>query len=392
MAIRGVYTEAEQKMLDDANKNMDARVGWYKSPDPMVATEESMLNYAYIIDPKNPLWRDENYARNTRWSSPIAFPTFIERIGIDPTFMSTPPELGYRHMILIGEDYEFFKPIRVNDSFKVWRRRPQIQDVTSLDGKGPRKFAVLIEDFDIINQKDELVSTYKHYTQFTFLPEAPKPYSMPEYGYTMAELEYIDRIEEEEEIRGANIRYWENVSTGDTLKPIVNGPVTYSEGVAFNVAVSSGLGHGHYLPPLTKRASLKQDPADPIMVTKFVKDPATGLYYYLGFRHFEDRAAQADGEPRAFLYSALSRHWLCRLVTNWMGDDGFIRKFNYRHMRRNFLGETLIGRGKVINKRVEKDEHLVDLDVWIENMRGNTTEAAAVTVSLLSKEIPLKWK
>ena len=56
------------------------------------------------------------------------------------------------------------------------------------------------------------------------------------------------------------------------------------------------------------------------------------------------------------------------------------------------LGDAIIGRGKVTNKRVENGEHLVDLDVWLRNMRGNTTEAASATVSLFSKKVPYKWK
>jgi acyl dehydratase len=389
MAVRGVYTEAEQKILDGINQNMESLMGWYKSPEPMVATEESMKNYAYAVDPKNPLWRDENYARNTRWGSIIAVPEFVERIGVSPFLVMPSLEYGYRY-ILIGNDDEYFKPIRANDSFRVWRRRGVIKDVTSLDGKGPRTFAVTVEDFDIINQKDELVSNFKHLFQITFFPDPPKPYSMPDYGYTKEELAYIDRMEEDEEIRGANIRFWEDVNAGDDLKPVVMGPVTRSHMIALDIAQHSGRSGlqlfsmfnmaptGEVMPP--NRASLRD----------FEQDPATGLYYYLGMPHWDDRAAQTYGEPRAFLYSAQSRHLLARLITNWMGDDGFIRKYHYRHMSRNHLGETLIGHGKVVNKHIENGEYLVDLKVWVENMRGSSTESAVATVSLLSKESPNK--
>ena len=81
-----------------------------------------------------------------------------------------------------------------------------------------------------------------------------------------------------------------------------------------------------------------------------------------------------------------------RLVTNWMGDDGFLRKFDWRHMTQSAVGDTLIGRGKVTNKRVEDSEHLVDLRVWLEDIRGYVTEASIVTVSLCSKEAPYQWK
>ena len=306
MAVRGVYTKAEQKIVDEINRNMESLMGWYKAPEPMVATEESMKNYAYAVDPKNPLWRDESYARNTRWASIIAVPEYVERIGVSPFLVMPSLAHGFRY-ILIGNDDEYFKPIHANDSFRVWRRHGEIKDVTSLDGKGPRTFAITVEDFDIINQKDELVSSFKHYTQITFFPDPPKPYSMPEYGYTGEELEYIDRIEADEEIRGANIRFWEDVNVGDSIQPVAMGPVTRSHMIALDIAQHSGRSDlqvlsmfagptGKVLPP--NRASLRD----------FDKDPDTGLYYYLGMPHWDNRAAQrAYGEPRAFLYSAQSR-------------------------------------------------------------------------------------
>jgi hypothetical protein len=77
-----------------------------------------------------------------------------------------------------------------------------------------------------------------------------------------------------------------------------------------------------------------------------------------------------------------------------MGDDGLMRRFKFRHMNRTHIGDTVIGRGKVINKRVEDGEYLVDLALWLENIRGYVTEPGVATVSLYSKETahPYKWK
>ena len=44
MAVRGKYTKAQQKMVDDTNKAADKMVGWAKSPTRMVASEESIKN------------------------------------------------------------------------------------------------------------------------------------------------------------------------------------------------------------------------------------------------------------------------------------------------------------------------------------------------------------
>ena len=385
MAVRGVYTEAEEKMIAATIKKMDTVVGWASFPN-RVATEESMKSVASSVDPWNPLWDDENYAAGTRWGGIIAFPMFQGNFGTRQLGdLEASPECGFQHMIWIGEDWEFFKPIHVNDSFRVWCKHPQLKDVTPLDGKGPRTIALLESDTEHINQNDELVSTSKLYVQRSFLPEPPKPYSMPEYGYTKEELMFIARMVREEEIRGADIRYWEDVSVGEETEPVVLGPTSMSD----NAIASSAMARIDiaFRPRELFMNSIGEELGD-----EFLLDPVTGLYHFRGGpagRHWSDRAARAEGEPCAFLFGVLTRYLMARLTTNWAGDDGFLRKYNWRHIARNPVGDTVIGRGKVTDKRVENGEHFVDLKVWLENLRGNITEVATATVSLCSKEAPL---
>jgi acyl dehydratase len=94
-----------------------------------------------------------------------------------------------------------------------------------------------------------------------------------------------------------------------------------------------------------------------------------------------------NGEPHAFHFGAFARQVMVRLATNWMGDDGFLREYKWRHLKRTAIGDTLIGKGKVINKYIKNGEHLVDLEIYLENLRGNITEAALATISLFSKEV-----
>jgi hypothetical protein len=55
------------------------------------------------------------------------------------------------------------------------------------------------------------------------------------------------------------------------------------------------------------------------------------------------------------------------------------------------LGDTIFGRGKVKNKYISANgEYLVDLDVWVETIRGYVSDVATATVSLISKETPLR--
>jgi hypothetical protein len=390
MAVRGVYPKALEKMVADTNRRMDMAVGWSRPAAPPVATAAAMKTMAFGVDRWNPLWRDETYAAGTRWGGLIAFPMFQGSLRANMVDTSDTPECGFDYQLWLGQDWEFFRPIYPGDSFKIWNRRPQIKDATGEDGKGPHTFALMEADCDHINQRDELVSTMKTYTYRTFFPDGPPEpaNNMPKYGYTQEELEYIDGFVRAEEVRGANIRYWEDVKTGDETKPVVLGP-TYMGDNAANFGDP-----GMMMMALPLRELLHQGP-DGKMAGDFLKDPETGLFVVRGGgagRHWSDLAARAEGEPCAFLFAVLSVYTMLRLLTNWMGNDGFLRKYHWRHIARNPVGDCLIGHGRVTGKRAEHGEHLVDLEVWLENMRGNITEVANATVKLCSREAPYQWK
>ncbi len=52
--------------------------------------------------------------------------------------------------------------------------------------------------------------------------------------YTDDDYERIDAIYESEQPRGAEKRYWEDVNVGDPLPPMVKGPLTVTEIIAFH--------------------------------------------------------------------------------------------------------------------------------------------------------------
>jgi hypothetical protein len=73
------------------------------------------------------------------------------------------------------------------------------------------------------------------------------------------------------------------------------------------------------------------------------------------------------------------------LLTNWIGDHGFLKKMYVELRRFNVLGDTTWCRGRVTAKRVEEGEKLVDLKIWGENQRQEITTKGTATVRLPSK-------
>ncbi len=380
MAYDDVYQKAIDKMIADTNAKMDEAVGWTKPPAPQVATVEAMKRYAMTVDRWNPIYYDETYAAGTRWGGLVAYPMFSNSLrGNDVATVET-PECGLDYQLWIGQNWNFYQPIRPGDTFKVWNRRPQLMEKTKPGVKGPRVFAILEGDCDHINQHDELVSTRQQICYRTFYEGGtPPPDKMPHYQYTERELEYIDSCVRAEEIRGANIRYWEDVNIGDETKPTVLGPTNMSD---------NAVGGGMFMMPTTPRELLHEGA---MRFNDFVQDPATGLWESNGGpagRHWSDLEAQRQGEPCAFLFCVLSIYTILRGISNWMGDDGFLRKFNWRHVMRTPVGDCNITHGRVTNKRVENGDYLVDLKVWLRNMRGIITEVSNVTIQLVSKNEP----
>jgi hypothetical protein len=69
-----------------------------------------------------------------------------------------------------------------------------------------------------------------------------------------------------------------------------------------------------------------------------------------------------------------------------MGDTGFVTRL-YGELRRfNVVGDTTWIKAKVTRTYVEDGRHLVDLDVWAENQRGEVTAPGHATVQLPSRQ------
>ena len=77
--------------------------------------------------------------------------------------------------------------------------------------------------------------------------------------------------------------------------------------------------------------------------------------------------------------------WLAQIVTNWMSDHGFLRKY-YNELRRfNIEGDTTWVQGKVSRKWTEGDQHLVECETSCQNQRGEPTGTCRMEIVLPSR-------
>ncbi len=127
---------------------------------------------------------------------------------------------------------------------------------------------------------------------------------------------------------------------------------------------------GGEIPPLAKQPTTRQ---------LVMWAGASGDYNPI---HYDKDFAQSRGLPGVIVHGQLMCSFLGQLLTDWIGEQGNLRRLTCSYKGLNFPGETLICKGKVTNKYVEKREHYVECSIWAENAKGEKTVSGKAIVIL----------
>jgi acyl dehydratase len=109
---------------------------------------------------------------------------------------------------------------------------------------------------------------------------------------------------------------------------------------------------------------------------------ASGDYYQI---HYDKDFALAAGLPGVIVHGRLKSSFLGQLMSDWVGEEGWVKKISVQHRGMDFPGEQLTCKGTVTKKYIQDGEHIVELEVWTENPRGEKTAPATATVLLPSR-------
>ncbi|MBI4233593.1 MAG: dehydratase [Chloroflexi bacterium] len=127
---------------------------------------------------------------------------------------------------------------------------------------------------------------------------------------------------------------------------------------------------GAELPPKAK---------GPLTVTDLVKFAgASGDYAKI--HHDREYAKKEGGLPDIILHGQAKLAFLGHLVTDWIGPSGFVKKLGASYRGMDEVGVTITARGKVVRKYVEGRQGLVDLELWLENSKGEKSAVGSATV------------
>ncbi|MFH1487243.1 MAG: acyl dehydratase, partial [Chloroflexota bacterium] len=241
-----------------------------------------------------------------------------------------------------------------------------------------RSLIVYAESF-FTNQRDEVVAKgigWSIRVERKAAADKGKYSGVKYYKYTPEELRKIREDIDKEEVRGKAPRYWEEVQIGEELTPVVKGPLNLSDMMAWEAAALGKNGneaHGFRIKHFRSHPSWSY------------RDPKTGAREAITQVHEQDGTAGGIAVPAAYDLGSQRNSWVMQAVTNWVGDDGWLKALYCEYRRFNIYGDTQWVKGKVVDKSVKDDEHLVSIDVWTENQRGEVTAPGKAVAVLPSR-------
>lgn len=471
------YDEVEQKVIDSIRKYMpkdtDALMALlerqmagetffpgmelnsaFRPTEYTIGTQE-LSSTAGKVNPYNPLYNDVKYAKKTKYGRILSAPLSVNIAAGFPYF---PKETDAWVWVsddnvpnLIGgldHTMTFYQPIGAGDTVRTVVTRQDFEDITDPAGSEFRTFRIIGEG-DLYNQNDEIVAHMRHTCVEHFHVFSDPKYAAefkgttphhsmvrryrdwdkarPWYIYTDEDWEKIKNIWKNEYIRGADTLYWEDVNIGDEPTPTADGPFP-DEGMKrppmnTNISVRDALTKNPselfkgppgmpVFPGMGGGVELGKDEHG-IITVKVQQGPGPG-----GPGGPGGPKAEKHPNERSSFQNTDGRDYCVRVITNWMGDEGFLHEFSWRltsditynkfpetydrpsfllkvpYLRENgrfmtthgFAGDISINRAYVCDKYIKDGKHYVDLVVWGEVMNGEIYTECYAVVELPSRE------
>jgi acyl dehydratase len=367
---------ARGKFTDEMLSDMRARIGLELRTDGCVnnedATRLAILRFCEGIGDDNPLWIDPDYAATSSHKKMIAPPSFIFACLASVQFgwrglggFHAETKLTFHKSITLGDRVTarvFFEgfdgPIESN--FGGRRIKDYIrQEYRNQDG-------ALLATFICSRMRFERTEMQKRSESRKI--EVPHP-------WTDAEIEQIENDILAEKPRGSTPRYWEDVNVGDEIDVITKGPLTLTDEIAYIAAGAAPIPR-----VAAHRIALKSYRRHPQWA---YRDPTTHGLEPVYSVHYNDYAARLQGAQAAYDVGIQRTCWQIHSLTNWMGDDGFLKAANSQYRSHAYLSDVVRLGGRVEAKEIDAEgSHIVLMTTWALNQRGQDVMPGTAVIAL----------
>lgn len=372
------FPKITEQALDELRQRIGVPITDTIEPWNHEATRDGIRHYAHGIGDDNPLWSDPDYAAKSRYGTIVALPSFL--------FSTSRIASGYCgglpgiHAMWAGADWNWYKPVLRND---VITTQAHLKDLIEHSTRFAGRSFQQIYHVDFFNQQGDKVADCDSWvfrtdrdearergTKYTDVRGRVEP-------LTDAQLAEFGRLYDAEEVRGAVPRYWEDVSEGEALPRMVKGPMTVTGFICY----AQGWGGLYIRANKLAHKMIQKHPGLGIKNRFNVPDCPERV-------HWDEAFALEVGAPGAYDYGPERCSWLTHHITNWMGDDGFLRQSKCQIRRHNPDGDVLFIDGVVTRKYIEGDRHLVEIQQRAVTHRDELSATGVAIAELPSRSPP----
>lgn len=370
------FPKITENGLDALRERIGKKIDNTAEPWCYEATRDNIRHYAHGIGDDNPLWCDPAYAAKTKYGGIIALPSFL--FATDRIVSGYVGGLPGVHAMWSGADWTWHKPVHRNDEI---RTEAYLKELIEHETRFAGRAVQQIYHVDFFNQQGDKVAEADSWcfrTERDHAREQGTKYkevrAKAPRRYSKEEIAEAYNLYRNEEVRGATPRYWEDVREGEALPVMFKGPMTVTGFIAY----AQGWG-GLYI-----RANK--------LAWKLIDaHPGVGITNRFGIPdvpervHWEEDFALEVGAPGAYDYGPERTSWLTHHLTNWMGDDGFLRRASCKIRRHNPEGDMLFIKGHVKRKFIEDGKHLVEIEQEARNQDDELSVLGSGVVELPSR-------
>ena len=367
-----VITEAG---LDALRERIGVKITRTLEPWVTEINIDAIRHYAWGIGDDNPLWLDAEYAAKTRYGGILAPPSILYATNrVVSGYCGGLPGV---HAMFAGTNWTWHRVIPINTKVntEVYLKE-LIEHDTAFAGRAIQQ----IYHGDFFNEEGDNLAeadSWVFRTERGTARERSRKYDRDKGRkvYTDDEIRHIREMYAYEKIRGAKPRFWEAVFPGEALPPIAKGPMTVTGFIAYVQGWGGLYVRAHKLASKT----MAKHPGLGIPNAYNIPDVPERV-------HWEEELAKAVGAPGAYDYGPERISWMSHMMTNWIGDDGFLHKLDAKVVRHNPDGDFITITGKVTKKYQDGENFCVDCELIATQQDGEKSCVATATAFLPSRK------